>query len=199
MFWILLAGIGVIAFIILIAVLASNADLSGLFQPGERRAGDRGEAIASEMIRKALHEGDVMLTNVKVEFDGKPAELDNVIINRYGVFIIEVKNYKGRIVGGEDDYEWVKYKVTNAGNEYEKLVKNPIKQVKRQIYILAHYLEENGSRVWIRGYAMLLNGNSPVDSRYLLNSIDEVEYAVHTKDRELLDAENIERITVLLK
>ena len=199
MFWTSLVIIGaVVVIILIIAVLISNVKFPGVLQPEERRVGKRGEKIAEEIIRRALHEGDLLFTNVRIEYDGRPAELDNVIVNRYGVFIIEVKNYKGRIVGGEDDFEWVKYKVTNAGNEYEKHVKNPIKQVKRQIYILAHYLEYNGARVWIRGYAMLLNGNSPVESEYMLNGTEDVERVIHTKDRDILDADTVGRIAAIL-
>ena len=198
MFETVLTYIAVTAVIVIIAVLISNAKFSGVIKPGERRAGERGEAIAADIIRRALHDGDLLFTNVRVEYDGRPAELDNVIVNRYGVFIIEVKNYKGRIVGFEDDYEWHKYKITGAGNIYEKSVKNPIKQVKRQTYILAHFLEENGARVWIRGYAMLLNGNSPVESEYMLNGTADVERAIHTMDRRLLDEETVERVAALM-
>lgn len=53
------------------------------------------------------------------------------------------------------------------GNTFEKNVKNPIKQVKRQTYILAKYLEYYGPRVWVEGYAFLVNGNSPVNSSYI--------------------------------
>ena len=34
-----------------------------------------------------------MLTNIKISFEEREAELDNVVINNRGVFIIEVKNY----------------------------------------------------------------------------------------------------------
>ncbi len=145
-----------------------------------------------------LREGDRLFTNVSIGYDGKPAELDNVIANKYGVFIIEVKNYTGRIIGGEDDYEWQKYKTTDAGNTYEKTVKNPIKQVKRQIYILARYLEYYGSRVWVRGYAILLHGNSPVQSEYILTSVADIDRAIHTSDRRMLDAKMLEKITELM-
>ncbi len=193
-----LAVLAVLAVIILIAVLISREDLSGVFQPGERRAGHQGEIAATQIIRSALHEGDRLFTNVSIEYDGRPAELDNVIVNRYGVFIIEVKNYKGKIIGNEDDYEWRKYKTTSAGNTYEKTVKNPIRQVKRQTYILAHYLEENGARVWIRGYAMLLYGNSPIESEYVLNGREDTERVIHTKDRDILDADTVGRIAAIL-
>lgn len=201
MIWIalgVLAVLAVLAVIILIAVLISREDLSGVFQPEECRAGHQGEIAATQIIRQALHEGDRLFTNVSIEYDGRPAELDNVIVNRYGVFIIEVKNYKGKIIGNEDDYEWRKYKTTSAGNTYEKTVKNPIRQVKRQTYILAHYLEEHGARVWIRGYAMLLYGNSPIESEYVLNGREDTERVIHTKDRDILDADTVGRIAAIL-
>ena len=135
---------------------------------------------------------------MSIEYDGKPAELDNVVVNKYGVFIIEVKNYSGFIVGGEDDYEWKKYKTTDAGNTYVKTVKNPIRQVKRQIYILARYLEYYGSRVWVHGYAILLHGNSPVRSEYVLTSKADIDHAIHTVDRRMLDTKTVDRIVELL-
>ena len=199
MFWTSLVIIGaVVVIILIIAFLISNVKFPDVLQPEERRVGKRGEKIAEEIIRRALHEGDLLFTNVRIEYDGRPAELDNVIVNRYGVFIIEVKNYKGKIIGNEDDYEWRKYKTTSAGNTYEKTVKNPIRQVKRQTYILAHYLEENGARVWIRGYAMLLYGNSPVESEYVLNGREDTERVIHTKDRDILDADTVGRIAAIL-
>lgn len=78
---------------------------------------------------------------MSIAYDGRPAELDCVVVNKNGVFVIEVKNYVGVLFGKENEYEWKKYKKTAAGNVYEKTVKNPIKQVKRQVYILAKYLE----------------------------------------------------------
>lgn len=43
-------------------------------------------------------------------------------MNQYGIFIIEVKNYSGKLVGTEDDYEWQKYHTTPSGNTYFKMV-----------------------------------------------------------------------------
>lgn len=169
-----------------------------LFTPEYKLVGDYGERYAAQEIRSVLREDDRLFSNVTIEYDGKLAELDNVIVNKYGVFIIEVKNYSGEIIGCEDDFEWQKYKTTDAGITYEKTVKNPIRQVKRQIYILARYLECNGARVWVKGYAILLQGNSPVDSNQLLNSRDEIDLAIHSRDRTMLSVAEIERISKLL-
>ena len=169
------------------------------FTPGYKKAGIRGETAAANAIETILRPGDNLFTNVSIEYDDKPAELDIVIVNQYGVFIFEVKNYNGVLVGGENDYEWTKYKTTRAGNVYERTVKNPIKQVKRQIYVLSHYLDYYGLRTWIKGYAILLQGNSPVKSEYILTRLDEVDRVIHTVDRQVLGPQKVEGIVNLLK
>ena len=168
------------------------------FTPEYKRAGVRGEEAAVRAIRPILREDDHLFTNVNIVYDGNRTELDTVIVNKYGVYIIEIKNYVGLLVGGENDYEWQKYKTTAAGNTYEKKVKNPIRQVKRQIFILAHYLEYYGLRVWVKGYAILLQDNSPVESDYLLHSVADIERAIHTRDRTLLSANTVDAIIKLI-
>ena len=128
----------------------SNRDADGtFFEPPQKRAGRYGEKYAASVIKSVLREGDTLLSNVSIAYDGRPAELDCVVVNKNGVFVIEVKNYVGVLFGKENEYEWKKYKKTAAGNVYEKTVKNPIKQVKRQVYILAKYLEYYGVDVWV--------------------------------------------------
>ena len=161
-------------------------------------AGRYGELRATEIIKKCLNEDDRLFTNISVFFDDKEAELDNVTVNKYGVFIIEVKNYNGRLVGHEEDFEWTKYHTTEAGNTYTKIVKNPIKQVKRQVYILARHLEGNGAKVWVKGYTLLLNNNSPVKSEYVLKSTKEIYYALHTANRSCLSAVLIKKIIKII-
>lgn len=189
-----------LAVIILILLITSKAQRrkKKSFDSPEKVAGKIGELEAAEIIKSVLHSDDVLLTNIEFSYDGRPAELDCVVVNGYGVFIIEVKNYSGHIVGNEDDYEWEKYKITRAGNVYEKNVKNPIVQVKRQIYLLAHFLRGNGIDVWVRGYALLLHNNSPVRSEYVLSSVNQIDKAIHTKSSTLLSGRTVMKIKNLL-
>ncbi len=162
-------------------------------------AGRYGELRATEIIKKCLDDDDRLFTNITVFYDGKETELDNVIVNKYGVFIIEVKNYNGSLVGREEDFEWTKYHTTEAGNTYTKIVKNPIKQVKRQVYILARHFEENGAKVWVKGYTLLLNNNSPVENEYVLKSTKDIYHALHTADRTYLSVALIKKIIKIIK
>ena len=186
--------------IIIIVAIAISVDFSTVTIESEsKRAGRRGEVVATNAIKGVLRDGDLLFTNVEISYDDRPAELDNVIVNQYGVFIIEVKNYKGRLYGTEDDYEWKKYKDDGYGNTFEKNVKNPIKQVKRQIYILAKYHDYYGSRVWVDRYVLLIHGNSPVQSGYVLSSIQDIDRAIHTLGRNCLSKQQTEAISNLLK
>ena len=121
---------------------------TGQRESPERKAGRIGEVLVSDMIKEVLNDDDHILTNIRIRADGKEAELDNLIINSYGLFIIEVKNYNGTLYGDEDDYEWNKVKINEAGYSYVSQVKNPIKQVKRQIYVLSRFLKQHGFTIY---------------------------------------------------
>lgn len=186
---------------ILIAVIASKKPPASQTptdsdEAQKRAAGQNGEQIATAIIKSVLQEGDCLLTNVSISYEGKRTELDNVVINQSGVFIIEVKNYKGQLFGNEDDYTWEKYKDDEYGNTFEKEVKNPIKQVKRQVYILAKILTR--FNVWVEGYAFLVQQNSPVQSPYILESPKDIDQAIHSAGKNYLSAQEVEQIRNLL-
>lgn len=165
-------------FIVVIIRICRIADRH-VNEKAARAAGRQGEKFATTIIKEVLREGDYLFTNVSVEYDGKETELDNVIVNRNGVFIIEVKNYHGTLYGREKDFEWKKYHITPAGNMYEKDVKNPIKQVNRQVYILSRNLSGRGISVWVEGYVFFVMNNSPVKSRFILESRNDIDRAIH--------------------
>lgn len=194
----LLFALAILVIVIIIVIAKHNIGPGRIFEPPERKAGRRGEKIATHVIQQVLREDDYLFTNISISYDGKDTELDNVVVNKYGVFIIEVKSYKGRLYGNEEDYEWKKYKDDGYGNTFEKDVKNPIRQVKRQIYILAKYLEYYGAKVWIEGYALLIQGNSPVDSQYVLSNVSEIDAAIHTFGRNRLNGQMIQTVMKLL-
>ena len=79
----------VIIAIILIIVIWLERDLT---QSSQKRAGIRGEKFTSKLIRETLRNDETLLCNVSISFEGKKTEIDNVILNKRGIYIIEVKN-----------------------------------------------------------------------------------------------------------
>lgn len=171
-----------IAVLSVIVVLAyASEDQRNSAESGQKIAGIRGEQLTSRILSELLDSEDVLLTNVQIAYGDMETEIDNVIINRHGVFIIEVKNYSGTLTGGAYDFNWIRIKCSRGGKLYRNPVKNPIRQVRRQIYILASYIRENGINVWVEGYAYLLRGSSPVKNAYILNNREDMNAAIHLR------------------
>lgn len=87
------------------------------FLTEEKRFGNEGERTVRRWIKSVMQEGDKLLENIRVEYGGRRMEIDCLVINKYGVFTIEVKNYVGDIIGNEEDDEWIKTKTTYSGQE----------------------------------------------------------------------------------
>lgn len=167
--------------------------------PPEKEFGLRGERLATSMLKRLLRNDDLLFTNVCISIDGRETELDDVIVNKYGVFILEVKNYRGILFGTEDDEHWTKLHESNGHNIYEKTVDNPIRQVKRQIYLLRKYLDYYDAGVWIEGYVIIIGTKPPVNSDYILLSTSQTDKAIHTPGKQRLSKARIERIADLLR
>ena len=168
-------------------------------EDGKERAGKEGEILAGKMIHQYLNEQDILFNNVEIVVHGRETELDYVVINKNGVFIFEVKNYSGELEGNEDDEYWNKYKISSGNNEYVKEVRNPIKQLKREIYLLKEYLKYYGIDLWINGYVLFVNMNSPIDSDYTINNESELNSILHTRCGQTLNKKQIEKIVNILK
>jgi len=72
--------------------------------------------------------------------DGTTSQIDHIVISIYGIFVIETKNYKGIITGGEYSEQWTKHM-------YKKKYKflNPIRQNYGHIKALEETLKLPGN------------------------------------------------------
>lgn len=182
----------IILFIILLLSLSNGEDQ-------KRIAGKEGELQAKKILNHYLNENDLLLNNVNISIHGRNTELDYVVINNNGVFIFEVKNFSGKLVGNEDDQYWNKYKISRGNKEYIKEIGNPIKQLKREIYLLKEYLKYYGVDLWIEGYVLFVNMNSPVESEYTVNDKSEIDDILHLRRNQVLTKNQIEKIMSILK
>ena len=82
-----------------------------------------------------------VINNLVLEITpGKTSQVDHVVINPNGVFVIETKNYSGRIYGNESQLNWTQ--VLNYGK-----VKNhfysPIKQNQTHVYAIQEIIKQD--------------------------------------------------------
>lgn len=192
--------IGIILLAILFICLLKT-DSKNTYEREQREikdAGNFGEAICKSEIKQILRSDDILINNICLNINGKETEIDNLIINKNGIFIIEVKNYNGTLYGDIDDFEWEKRKVSLGGNVFTKEVKNPIRQMKRQTYLLSRYLKDNGIWIWISPYAYFINDNSPVDDESVISDIQELDKIIHKPQEKIYDDKVISKAVKLL-
>lgn len=161
--------------------------------------GIQGEEKSQNMLSK-LPSSYKILSNIPISFENRRAEIDNLIISSKGIVIVESKNYGGSIKGNKDDKEWTQTKTSQKGNIYTNTIKNPVKQVGRQVYLLSQLLKANGIRCWIHGYVFMAGGQCVTDSDRVFTDERHLLQTIMTSGKdEALDEDVIKRIQQILK
>lgn len=167
-----------------------------------RIVGKKGENIAKRIIEEALTKDDVLLTNIVVKYEDRICECDDIIINKYGVFVVEVKNYGKGLSGGVNDKKWKKIIINKNGEKSVVMVKNPFKQVNRNCDILSKLLSDNGLGSFIKGYVMA-PGNKQLVGKQLLKTSEDVDREIHNPNcinkKNYLSRNKQEKIYMLIK
>jgi type II secretory pathway component PulC len=99
-----------------------------------RGRGWTGEFLVRFVLGKNCPKKDIFVINNLMFYDGtKSVQIDHVLINKYGIHIVETKNYAGYIYGKESDSKWIQ--VLRYG-KVKKSFYNPIKQNNGHLYSL---------------------------------------------------------------
>lgn len=101
--------------------------------------GDKGEALVKECLEKikGYHHllNDVTYVNKKSEMSH---QIDHIFIHPHGVFVVETKNYFGKIISDTNDSFWIK----EVNGEQIK-ISNPLKQNKSHAITVSRLLKGN--------------------------------------------------------
>lgn len=120
-----------------------------------------GEFMVKVTIGKNKPSEKYVINNLKLRVDEqKTSQIDHIVINPNGVFIIETKNYSGRIYGQESQLEWTQ--VLGYGKIKNKLY-NPVRQNKSHAYHISNLLPEatplHPVVVFVQGNTNYINAN----------------------------------------
>lgn len=129
------------------------------------KAGLRGEEDALKLV-SSLSEEYSVFSNLKVEYENKESETDLIIVGKKGVFVVEVKNHNGTIVGDVDEKEWKQHKIGKRGGRYSATMYNPTKQVGTHVWRLSKNLRDQNMRVWVQGVVFFVNPEVKVEVEY---------------------------------
>lgn len=128
---------------ILVAIVVVLGWLIKLFAGSPSRIGISGEGVVARRLSKLPPDvysvvNDIMLPTI----DGATTQVDHIVVSRYGIFVVETKNYGGWIFGGEKQRTWTQSFQKGYTGDSEKFhFQNPIRQNWRHIYTLSDCLE----------------------------------------------------------
>lgn len=94
-----------------------------------------GEQIISALLSGLPKEQYILLNDVMLQTDKGTTQVDHVLVSVYGIFVIETKNYKGWIYGGEYAEQW-----TQNIYGYKSKFLNPLRQNYGHVVSLMHLL-----------------------------------------------------------
>lgn len=114
-------------------------------------------------------------------------QVDQIIVSRYGIFVIEIKTYRGWIYGGERQKQW--YQVFSKNKKYK--FKNPVHQnwlhIKALKETMKFKLHEDAFKTVIlfSGEVTLKTDFPP----YVVKGLNYVDYIKSFKEEILTDVE----------
>lgn len=168
-------------------------------------SGIHGERNATNLL-VTLPDDYTVFQNVILTYDDRKSEIDNIVVGKSGVFIIEVKNHNGHIVGDFNDKYWIQHKMGRGGTPYENTLYSPAKQVGTHIYRLANYLKQSGINIYIEGMVyftnidcwLTLTGNSSISVYSSSNGDEERICRQILSGNHDLDVRSVKRICELI-
>lgn len=88
-------------------------------------------AVQQELERRLDSTCYTRFDDIMLPADGGTTQIDHIVLSRYGIFVIETKNYKGWIFGSINDAQWTR-KFYRATNRFQ----NPLRQNERHVRVL---------------------------------------------------------------
>ena len=134
-----------------------------------------------------------VLNDVLLKTKRGTTQIDHIVVSIYGIFVIETKNYKGKIIGNGNDKDWIK---EIHGNKYP--FRNPIIQNKGHIRALAKNLKIDES-VMTSMVVFLNDCKLNIKTISLVFHIDRLLPIIRNKKNILLSESQVKSITDMIK
>ena len=162
----------VISFIVLIGLT-----ILIIYMSSARHKGKKGEKSVARMLNWYTdHYGGFVINDIIIPGENtKTSQIDHILLTGSGIWVIETKNYSGRIYGSEYDYEWTQ--VLNYGRTKNRFY-NPIKQNETHVNNLKNLLVD---KQYIYSCVVLTQDNMQTFCRgvYSVRSLKQYLVRVH--------------------
>jgi predicted RNA-binding Zn-ribbon protein involved in translation (DUF1610 family) len=134
---IIIAVVIIIGLVVLVAVLGSKYSSSTHGANLAKIRGQIGEEYVARVLGGDLPNEKYVINNLTIVTDGKSSQIDHIVITKAGIFVIETKNFSGRVYGRANQKEW---KQVLAYGKSRHTFYNPVLQNNTHIYRLRQAL-----------------------------------------------------------
>jgi hypothetical protein len=105
-------------------------------------AGLKGEAEVAQRLAEDLDNTHYVYNDISVRSGMRKAQIDHLVVCPKGIFLIETKNWRGRIVGEESEKAWLQYRYPDSP---ARRVANPVLQNQRHVSVLEAVLRSGAT------------------------------------------------------
>lgn len=117
--------------------------------------GQQGEEFIKDILGETIPGEKYVINNLIIKSrNGSTTQIDHVLINSNAIYVIETKNYSGRIYGNEKQEQWTQ--VLNYGKSKYRIY-NPILQNATHVNVLKRVLNTN---LPIKSIIVFVNNNT---------------------------------------
>ena len=120
-----------ILFIVIGIVLVIGITVLAAYLKSSSVRGKRGENRVRRIIGKTQEGLRYVFNDYKIVDEDMSCQIDHILINQNGVFVIETKNYSGNIYGTDEQREWTQ---VLAYGKIKNKIYNPVKQNNTHLY-----------------------------------------------------------------
>ncbi len=153
------------------------------------RAGDEAEQENAYYLDFAFEKSKnvILLHDIRLEYKGRVAQFDHILISRFGIELLETKSLKGSMTINLDGS--ITQVVANTTNTYP----NPLEQSKRHAVVLKEFLDDSNlvsKRIEILGgieiaSRVLIHPKTTISNSELPDGFERADSFVSKRDKEI--------------
>lgn len=158
-----------------------------LFKPVIK--GRLGEKTVSIILSKLDSENYKVINDIVLRVGDKTSQIDHVVVSKFGLFVIETKNYKGWITGNSRDMYWTQHIYKHK----EKLY-NPLLQNYSHTQALKYHLNDFPEIIYIPIVVFSINANLKIQGCSNVVYTTKLLKTIRSYERQALSSQQIDEI-----
>lgn len=150
----------------------SSVPQTPTFEPGIK--GELGEYLVASRLRETKSSSKKIINNIVIKTpDGRTSQIDHILINEYGIFVVETKNYGGNVYGGLTRQNWLQYIGDKKESFYNPVMQNEthIKRL-REVLCIEHLYQYKIYSIVV----FVQNNANKIDIANVINLSDLIPY-----------------------